>query len=62
LWVTPSKPGVYSVTLRAKDLSGNEEVANGTITVKAASGTGRRSARAARMQRISPPARQPAGL
>jgi hypothetical protein len=36
LWVTPSKPGLYSVALRAKDLAGNEEVASGTITVKAA--------------------------
>ncbi len=35
LWVTPSKPGVYSVTLRAKDLAGNEEVTSGTIAVKA---------------------------
>jgi hypothetical protein len=36
LWVTPSKPGVYSVGLKAKDLAGNEEVASGTITVSKA--------------------------
>ncbi len=58
LWVTPSKPGVYSVGLKAKDLAGNEEVASGTITVKAASKVGRKSARAAGYERISPPARR----
>jgi hypothetical protein len=58
LWVTPSKPGVYSVGLKAKDLAGNEEVASGAITVKAASKTGRKSARAARVERISPRARR----
>lgn len=36
LWVTPPKPGSYDVTLRATDLAGNEEVANGAITVKRA--------------------------
>jgi hypothetical protein len=36
LWVTPSKPGVYAVELRAKDLAGNEEVASGAIMVKRA--------------------------
>jgi len=76
LWVTPSKPGVYSVALRATDLAGNEEVASGSITVKKPSKTGppiaphrappiaggrqaggkRKSARAARIERISPPA------
>ena len=62
LWLTPSKPGSYAVTLRAKDLAGNEEVASGTITVKAASRTGHKSARAARRsERVSPPVRrQPA--
>lgn len=61
LWVTPSKPGVYSVGLKAKDLAGNEEVATGTIVVKAASRAGRKSARAARSERISPALhRQPA--
>jgi hypothetical protein len=58
LWVTPSKPGVYSVGLKAKDLAGNEEVASGSITVKAASKVGRKSARAARVERISAPARR----
>jgi hypothetical protein len=37
LWVTPSKPGAYSVSLRAIDLSGNQQTANGTITVKGSS-------------------------
>jgi hypothetical protein len=46
------------VGFKAKDLAGNEEVANGTITVKAASKGGRKSARAARIERISPPARR----
>jgi D-glucuronyl C5-epimerase C-terminus len=58
LWVTPSKPGIYSVALRAKDLAGNEEVASGTITVKSASKRGGKSAGAARSERISPPARR----
>jgi D-glucuronyl C5-epimerase-like protein len=35
LWVTPSKPGAYQVALRARDLAGNEEVASGSIVVKA---------------------------
>jgi hypothetical protein len=58
LWVTPPKPGVYSVALRARDLAGNEEVASGSITVKPPSKAGRKSARAARVERISPPARR----
>jgi hypothetical protein len=58
LWVTPSKAGMYSVALRAKDLAGNEEVASGTITLKAPSKTGRKSARAASVERISAPARR----
>ncbi len=59
LWVTPSKPGMYSVALSAKDPAGNEEVASGTITVKKApSKKARKSARAAGSERISPPARR----
>ncbi len=59
LWVTPAKPGVYSVALSAKDLAGNEEVASGSIAVKKApSKKARKSARAARVERISPPARR----
>jgi hypothetical protein len=46
LWVTPSKAGTYSVELRAKDLAGNEEVATGSIVVKAAA-----KAKAARTDR-----------
>jgi D-glucuronyl C5-epimerase C-terminus len=33
LWVTPSKPGAYSVTLAASDLAGNFSTATGTITL-----------------------------
>jgi hypothetical protein len=58
LWVTPSKTGAYTVELRATDLAGNEEVASGTIVVKAAPKRARKSARVARAQRISAPARQ----
>jgi hypothetical protein len=36
LWVTPSKPGSYEVSLRAVDLAGNEEAAEGTIVLKRA--------------------------
>lgn len=35
LWVTPSKPGSYSVTVSARDLAGNEESTSGSILVKA---------------------------
>jgi hypothetical protein len=35
LWVTPSKGGVYSITISAVDLAGNHGGANGTITVSA---------------------------
>lgn len=35
LWVTPSKPGAYRVTVRAADLAGNEATASGSIAVKA---------------------------
>jgi hypothetical protein len=58
LWVTPSKTGLYSVELRATDLAGNEEVASGTITVKAAPKRAHKSALIARAQGISPPARR----
>jgi hypothetical protein len=33
LWITPSKPGSYSITLRAVDLAGNSATASGTIAV-----------------------------
>jgi hypothetical protein len=58
LWVTPSKAGLYTVELRATDLAGNEEAASGTITVKATTKRARKSARVARVQRISPLARR----
>lgn len=37
LWVTPSKPGLYTVVVKARDLAGNEDVADGAIAVRAAS-------------------------
>ncbi len=36
LWVTPSKPGTYSISLKARDLAGNEASASGTIAVSKA--------------------------
>jgi len=33
LWVTPSQPGTYSVTVTATDLAGNSSTATGTITL-----------------------------
>jgi hypothetical protein len=35
LWVTPAKPGSYSVALRAVDLAGNSASTSGTILVRA---------------------------
>jgi D-glucuronyl C5-epimerase C-terminus len=34
LWVTPKRPGTYTVTLRAVDLAGNAAGATGTIVLK----------------------------
>ena len=36
LWVTPSKAGLYTVVIKARDLAGNEEVADGAIAVQPA--------------------------
>jgi hypothetical protein len=36
LWATPSKPGTYSVGIRAVDLAGNSASTGGTIAVQAA--------------------------
>lgn len=36
LWITPTKAGVYQVTLRAVDLAGNSSTTSGTISVSAA--------------------------
>ncbi len=58
LWVTPSKPGLYTIDLSAKDLAGNEEVASGTITVKAQAKSHQKVAKAARAIPISAPARR----
>jgi hypothetical protein len=62
LWVTPSKAGVYSVVLRARDLAGNEEVASGAIAVRAASQGKAKGARAAQVEPITPPARRQPNL
>jgi hypothetical protein len=65
LWVTPSKAGTYAVVLRAKDLAGNEEVATGSIVVKAPSKAKARAARATGVVasgRVSPPARRQPSL
>jgi D-glucuronyl C5-epimerase C-terminus len=59
LWVTPSKGGVYTVNLKAKDLAGNEEVASGQVTVsKAAKAKHARAAGVARNERITSRARR----
>ncbi len=61
LWVTPSKAGLYTVVLKATDLAGNEEVADGAIAVQPASKGKAKGARAAGVEtsaRISPPARR----
>ncbi len=36
LWITPTKSGVYTVTLHAVDLAGNSSTTSGTIAVSAA--------------------------
>jgi hypothetical protein len=36
LWVTPGKPGAYTVLLKARDLAGNEASATGTIALSKA--------------------------
>jgi hypothetical protein len=61
LWVTPSKAGLYTVVLKARDLAGNEEVAAGAIAVRAASKAGKR-ARAARAEPITRTARRQPSL
>jgi hypothetical protein len=62
LWVTPSKAGTYTVDLSAKDLSGNEEVATGTIKVTAPLKSGKKTAKTASLAGISRPARRPPSL
>ncbi|MGA9284925.1 MAG: D-glucuronyl C5-epimerase family protein [Solirubrobacteraceae bacterium] len=48
LWVTPSKAGLYTVGIKARDLAGNEEVADGAIAVQPAP-TGKAKAKGARV-------------
>jgi len=36
LWITPTKSGVYTVTVHAVDLAGNSSTVRGTIAVGAA--------------------------
>lgn len=50
LWVTPSKAGTYTVTLKARDLAGNEGSATGTIVVSKSA-----TARHARASTATPP-------
>ncbi len=42
LWVTPRKPGAYSVSITAVDLAGNTASTSGTITLGASTHVGRR--------------------
>jgi hypothetical protein len=64
LWVTPSRAGVYQVTLRARDPAGNEAQGSGSIMVeKAPKQTRRRGKRHGRAiartaSALSPPARR----
>jgi hypothetical protein len=58
LWVTPSKAGLYTVVLKATDLAGNEEVADGAIAVQPASQAKAKGARIARVDQITPQARR----
>ncbi len=44
LWVTPAKPGTYAVSLRARDLAGNEASASGTIALEKSRAKARRAA------------------
>ena len=37
LWVTPRKPGTYSVSITAVDLAGNTATTSGTIALSAPS-------------------------
>jgi hypothetical protein len=48
LWVTPAKPGTYTVRLRARDLAGNEASASGTIVVSRASAKHPRAGKASK--------------
>jgi hypothetical protein len=56
LWVTPSKPGTYTVLLKARDLAGNEASASGTIALSKAPKA--KHARASSVEPITPPARR----
>ncbi|MGA7704444.1 MAG: D-glucuronyl C5-epimerase family protein [Solirubrobacteraceae bacterium] len=61
LWVTPSKPGLYTVLIKARDLAGNEEVTDGAIAVQPAAKGKAKGARIARVEPMTPRARrQPA--
>ena len=42
LWVTPSRPGTYTVSIRAVDLAGNSATTSGAIAVQAAPAKHRR--------------------
>jgi hypothetical protein len=62
LWVTPSKAGLYTVVIKARDLAGNEEVADGAIAVRRASKGKAKGARAARAGAASSRAGTGAGI
>ena len=62
LWVTPSKAGLYTVVIKARDLAGNEEVADGAIAVQSAPKAKAKGARIARVEPITPPARHQSTL
>jgi hypothetical protein len=57
LWITPAKPGTYTISLKARDLAGNEASASGTIVLSKAPGARHGRASAARADvGITPPA------
>jgi len=62
LWVTPSKAGLYTVVIKARDLAGNEEVADGAIAVQPAPKAKAKGARIARVEPMTPPARHQSTL
>lgn len=58
LWVTPAKPGTYTVQLKARDLAGNEASASGTIALSKSPTAKHARAKASAREAIAPPARR----
>jgi len=54
LWVTPSKPGTYTVTLKARDLAGNEAGSSGTIVISKSAAAKRSAIQLTRAWRSQP--------